>query len=201
MARYQPLPEARTKALTLPERIDIRAIERLRPFLQARLARQIGKLGQAGDEPPLFIASAALFAAGLIARRPDLERAAIRMALAHLFTIGIKEWGKNHVDRSRPDQQLKQGSYHMALGRSRDPALRSFPSGHSAGAVAVARAFGRDVPRHADAAAFTAVLIGALQVVRRAHYPGDVIVGALAGVVAEKVASALLDRVKLPGFA
>jgi membrane-associated phospholipid phosphatase len=39
--------------------------------------------------------------------------------------------------------------------------------------------------------------VGALQVPRRAHYPGDVLAGAVAGAVAEKIASFVIDQLGL----
>ena len=198
LTQARKLPESRIEQLSFPERCDVRAIETLRPLLQRRETRLLGQLGQLGNEPPLLLFSAGLFVGGWWARRPILQRAAVRMALAHLFSIGFKEWGKNHVDRSRPDEQLKEGRYRMAWGHSRDPALRSFPSGHTAGALAVARAFSRDVPLHGKPALIAAGLIGALQVVRRAHYPGDVVVGAIGGAICERIATFLVDRIDVP---
>ena len=197
MPQSRKLPAPRIEQLSLPERVDVEIIEKMRPLLQKPAVQSLGKAGNLGDEPPLLSLSAGLLLAGTLARKPPLQRAGIRMALAHLIAIGFKEWGKNNVDRSRPDEQLKKGSYHMALGHSRDAELRSFPSGHTAGALAVARAFSRDYPRYTKPVLAAAAVIGALQVPRRAHYPGDVVAGALAGMVAEKLASFVIDRLGL----
>jgi len=85
----------------------------------------------------------------------------------------------------------------MSSGHSRDADLRSFPSGHTAGALAVARAFSRDYPRYTKPLLAAAAVVGALQVPRRAHYPGDVLAGAVAGAVAEKIASFVIDQLGL----
>ncbi|HKY81020.1 MAG TPA: hypothetical protein VJM09_06060, partial [Sphingobium sp.] len=148
MPRSQRLPEQQVEKLSLPERIDVRIIEKMRPILQKPAVRKLGKLGNLGDEPPLLAISAALLIGGTLTRTPPLQRAAIRMALAHVIAIAFKELGKNNIDRTRPDEQLKDGTYHMSAGHSRGADLRSFPSGHTAGALAVARAFSRDYPRY-----------------------------------------------------
>lgn len=197
MIQAKRLPQQRIEKLSLPERVDVEIIEKLRPLLQKPAVRRLGKLGELGDEPPLLLISATLLVGGTLARKPPLQRAAIRMALAHLIAIGFKEWGKNNVDRSRPDEQLKEGRYHMAKGHSRDADLRSFPSGHTAGALAVARAFSRDYPRYTRPVLAAAAVIGALQVPRRAHYPGDVVAGGVAGAVAERIATFIIDRLRL----
>lgn len=197
MASAQSLAPRRIKQLSLPERIDVGIVEHMRQFLLNPTIEKIGKLGNAGDEPPLLAISAALLIGGTLAGTRPLQRAAIRMALAHLIAIGLKEWGKNNVDRTRPDEQLKSGTYHMSAGHSRDADLRSFPSGHTAGALAVARAFSRDYPRYTKPALAAAAAIGALQVPRRAHYPGDVVAGAVAGVIAERIATFIINRAGL----
>lgn len=197
MIQAKRLPQQRIEKLSLPERVDVEIIEKLRPLLQKPAVRRLGKLGELGDEPPLLLISATLLVGGTLARKPPLQRAAIRMALAHLIAIGFKEWGKNNVDRSRPDEQLKEGRYHMAKGHSRDADLRSFPSGHTAGALAVARAFSRDYPRYTKPVLAAAAVIGALQVPRRAHYPGDVVAGGVAGAVAERIATFIIDSLRL----
>jgi membrane-associated phospholipid phosphatase len=191
------LLQRQIEQLSLPERIDVEIIEKMRPLLQKPVVKKVGKLGNLGDEPPLMAISAALLIGGTLTRKPALQRAAIRMALAHLIAIAFKEVGKNNVDRTRPDEQLKTGTYHMSAGHSRDADLRSFPSGHTAGALAVARAFSRDYPRYAKPLLAAAAIVGALQVPRRAHYPGDVLAGAVAGAVAEKIASFVIDQLGL----
>lgn len=197
MPQSRKLPASRIAELPLPERLDVKIIEKIRPMLQRPTVTKLGKLGNVGDEPPLLSLSAALLLAGTLARKPHLRRAGIRMALAHVIAISFKEWGKNNVDRTRPDEQLEGGRYYMAIGNSRDADLRSFPSDHTAGAVAIARAFSRDYPRYKWPALAAAAVIGALQVPRRAHYPGDVLAGALAGMVAENMATFAIEGLGL----
>lgn len=197
MTEARRLPRERIAHLSLVERIDVEIIEKLRPVLQAPAVKQLGKLGNVGDEPPLMAISLGLLAGGIVARKPALQRAAVRMVLAHLIAIGLKEWGKNNIDRTRPEKQLQSGSYHMAKGTSRAANLRSFPSGHTAGTLAIARAFSRDYPRHTKPVLAAAAVVGALQIPRGAHYPGDVVAGGAAGAVAEKIADFVIRIVGL----
>lgn len=192
MNEMKPMSANRIAQLPLVERLDVKSIELMRPWLEKPAAKRIGKAGNVADEPPLLILSAAVLATGLVARNPRLQRTGLRMALAHLIAIGIKELGKNNVDRTRPDEQLKQGNYQSRIGTSRAERLRSFPSGHTAGALALARAFSREYPRYTKPLLAAAAIVGALQVPRRAHYPGDVVAGGLAGALAEKAADLII---------
>ena len=81
----------------------------------------------------------------------------------------------------------------------------SFPSGHTAGSVAVARAVGRLYPEVRTAAYAGAAAVALVQIPRWAHYAADVVAGALVGVVAEaainEVANYLLPQRAEPEIA
>lgn len=176
---------------TRPEQLDIAAMEALKPWLGHPIARAVGAIGNVGDQPPLLALSGAALAAGLIRGDRRLANAGGRMIAAHLLATAVKTVGKNHIDRTRPGALLRRGRHEMKKGRSKDPALRSFPSGHTAGAVAVARAAAREYPEYRWPLYGAAALIGALQIPRRAHFPTDVAAGALVGLTAEAAIHAL----------
>ena len=79
----------------------------------------------------------------------------------------------------------------MKPGRKRSKEETSFPSGHSAGAIAVARAFAREYPEYRAPALGAAGLIALAQIPRCAHYPSDVGAGLAVGVAAEAAVAAL----------
>ncbi|MFN2473021.1 MAG: phosphatase PAP2 family protein, partial [Sphingomicrobium sp.] len=70
-------------------------------------------------------------------------------------------------------------------GRHDSSPYNSFPSGHTAGAVAVARAIGRDYPGIRVPALALAAGIAAVQVPRGKHYVSDVLAGAFIGLAAD----------------
>lgn len=183
------MTEART---SLVERLDLAVVDQLEPWLRKRSVKALGAIGNVGDQPPLLALSSAVMIAGLIRGDRPLARAGGRMTLAHLLATVAKGVGKNHTDRTRPRRRLTNGRYEMHAGRSHDPELRSFPSGHTAGAVALARGVAREYPAGAAAAYAGAAAIGALQIPRRAHWPTDVIAGAIVGVAAELVVDRLV---------
>ncbi len=182
------------KKLTPVEAFDIAVIERLTPLIDTKAGRAIGAVGDIGDQPPLLALSALVLGAGLWRRDARLSRTGAAMILAHLAATAAKGVGKDHVDRSRPRQLIHHDSYTMTDGTSKEPALRSFPSGHTAGAVALACAVARNYPRHRAAAYGSAALIGALQLPRKAHFLTDILAGMVIGAAAEQATSRLLAR-------
>ena len=117
-----------------------------------------------------------LIIAGIFGDNARLVRAGGRMMIAHEAATLAKDLMKTLIDRTRPrsaagaTRKPKRGD-HAAKERT------SFPSGHSAGAIAAARAFSREFPEHGAEAIGAAAFIAASQVVRSAHYPTDVVAG------------------------
>lgn len=176
------------------EQADIAAVQAVGPWLGNPLVRAVSATGKLGDEPPILMLSGATVAAGLLRKDVRLIRCGARMLAAHAIAIGAKTLGKNKVDRTRPKTLMKKGEYKAETGDSRDPELRSFPSGHTAGAFAVASAAAREYPGAGAPLYTAATVIGALQIPRKAHFPTDVIAGALVGIAAEAAVNFLWRR-------
>ncbi|GAA0668877.1 undecaprenyl-diphosphatase [Sphingomonas insulae] len=154
-----------------------------------------GLLAEIADQPQLIAISAATIAAGLIGRRRDLVRGGARMLAAHLLATAAKSAIKHRFDRSRPGKALSDGHTRFERGDSDDHQLNSFPSGHTAGVVAVARAAAREIDSAAVPAALGAGAIAAIQPVAGNHYLSDVIVGGAIGWIAEAIVDAMLEHV------
>ena len=166
---------------------DIAIVDAAEPFAESLPVRAIGKASELADQPPLIAACVATTLGGLAARNSQLLRTGLRMLASHALATGIKTLLKDHVDRSRPDKVERDGEHVMEEGESEDGEDRSFPSGHSAGAVAVARAVAREYPASAPLGYTAAGLAAAVQVPRKAHFPSDVLVGVAIGLVSEAV--------------
>lgn len=114
-----------------------------------------------------------------------------------LAGLGIADLGKRGVkslvSRTRPHVLLEENHYETEAGGSERKPEQSFPSGHMAGSVAVARALSRNFPGAGAAAGIAAVGIGVSRMVKGAHWPLDVLGGAIIGLAAESVAITLLD--------
>ncbi|MDR6788226.1 membrane-associated phospholipid phosphatase [Sphingomonas sp. BE138] len=168
------------------------ATEPLRALAATGAMRALAPIAKATDEPPLLALGLGTLAIGAVLRRPALARSGARMVASHLLATGLKTVLKAGVDRARPNATGKAPKLGKGHGTG-DTALNAFPSGHTAGAVAVAQSIGHEAPGIATAAKLAAGTAGAAQVARGAHYTSDVVAGAVIGWVAERVASLAID--------
>lgn len=187
------LPAAAQRASAI-ERVDAHAARiagRVRDHPAIRFA---GACSEVADQPPLVLLSSATLAAGLLLHRPRLARAGGRMLASHLLATLLKTIIKDRVDRTRPHLLVERDEYRMTAGDSAKSEERSFPSGHTAGAVAVTRALGREYRGAVVPAALAAAAVAAVQVPRCKHYPSDLAAGAVLGWLAEIVVDQVARR-------
>jgi membrane-associated phospholipid phosphatase len=165
---------------------DHQTQELFRPYADSRAVAALHPVSKLADQPQLRLLSGALLLAGLFARNRKLTNAGSRMILAHEAATFAKDMVKTEIDRTRPRSATSKTDKKLKTGKHEAKELTSFPSGHSAGAIAVARAFSREYPQYAVAAIGAAGLLALLQIVRSAHYPTDVAAGLGLGLVTEK---------------
>lgn len=165
---------------------DSAAAEAALPYQGSPAMEALGRFASLGDQPPLRTLCAAMIAAGLAGGDRRLAKAGLRMLAAHTLATFAKDFVKHRVDRTRPRSKGKQGKDHVPRPGGRTAKEEtSFPSGHSAGAAAFARAFARDYPEYAAPAHAAGGALALAQIPRCAHYPTDVGAGLIIGVVAE----------------
>jgi membrane-associated phospholipid phosphatase len=174
------------------EEADVAVSEKAVRFADSPLVTAIGELSDFSDQEPLYAATGAVIVTGLLMRDEKLVRAGTRMLAAHLLATALRGVVKQMVDRTRPDAAARKGQYHMGSGERYERDFNSFPSGHTAGALAVAMAFSREYPGQAPAALALAGAAGAAQIVRCSHFPSDVAAGALVGATAELAVDRLI---------
>ncbi|MEO7365917.1 MAG: phosphatase PAP2 family protein [Sphingomicrobium sp.] len=164
---------------------EAKATKAVAPPQHSPPAKLLAAIGKLGDQPPLRAIAGVAGAAGLLTGDKRLLRAGVRMIIAHEVATFAKNLVKNRVNRTRPRAATKLAESKVKLGTNKAKEETSFPSGHSAGSMAVARAYSREFPSHQPAALAAAVGVAAAQVPRRAHYPTDVAAGLLIGLVSE----------------
>lgn len=161
-----------------------RTLEGLRNHPLADALHPVSKMA---DQPPMLALAAAGLLVGVFGAHRRVESASARALAAVLLATGAKHLIKHTVTRSRPHKLLDEGEYRRERARTEDKGSQSFPSGHTADAVAFARAVSRVFPKAALPAGLFALLAGVAQPVRAAHYPSDVAAGGLIGFLAELV--------------
>ncbi|HEX2275066.1 MAG TPA: phosphatase PAP2 family protein [Acidimicrobiales bacterium] len=144
----------------------------LLPRRARRGSTWFGRLGDIVQQPPVWAGLAALLAVG---GGPRGKRAAVRGAACYSFAAVVANLVvKPVVGRSRPP-----GSGEGRPG----PVTSSFPSGHTATDLAFSLGVSQEIP-----ALFipltAATMAGHWSMVRsRGHYPSDVLVGGVVGIV------------------
>jgi membrane-associated phospholipid phosphatase len=161
--------------------IDRKARETFKPYRDTAPVKALDWLGQAGDQLQLRVLCAGVIALGVVRRDRRLALAGVRMLVSHEAATLAKNAVKHRVDRWRPHAADGAKQVKPRKGRSRAKARTSFPSGHSAGAMAVASAAAAAFPEHRAAALAAGAAVGAAQVPTCSHYPSDVVAGAAIG--------------------
>jgi membrane-associated phospholipid phosphatase len=165
--------------------VDSKAREAVIPHQEDAPVKALSWYSEIGDQPQLRALSAGLFLSGAAVRNPRMMRAGARMLLAHELATFAKNFVKHRVDRTRPNAAEGKEDQKAELGRSSEKDETSFPSGHSAGATAVAAAFAREFPEYGAAALAAGGAAALAQIPRCAHYPTDVGAGIAIGAAAE----------------
>jgi membrane-associated phospholipid phosphatase len=154
------------------------------PTLDAGLRR----LSAAADHSKISMA-----VAGMLAARPGRSRRAAVLGLAAvaLASVSANLVGKQVVHRPRPDREAAL----VVPGRVVPmPHSASFPSGHTASAVAFAGAVGAALPGTGVPLGVLACVVGYSRVHTGVHYPGDVMAGAVLGVASAALVRAASER-------
>ncbi len=177
-----PSPNEPFKALFA---FDGRVRELFAPYRSTAGMKALDWCGKIGDQPQLRILSAGLFLLGAARSDGQMIRAGARMLLAHELATFIKNRVKDAIDRPRPRSAAHRDEQEPRPGNKSGKEETSFPSGHSAGSMAVACAFAAEYPHHRIAALAASGAAGAARVPTCAHYPSDVAAGWAIGAVAD----------------
>jgi membrane-associated phospholipid phosphatase len=149
----------------------------------------VRRLSGAADNSRLWlaIAAAVAVAGGRRGRRAALEGVVAIGITSATVNLGVKPIAR----RRRPDraQPALFQDRHVPMPRS-----ASFPSGHAASAFAFAYAVGRHLPALAVPIRLLAAAVAYSRVHTGVHYPGDVLVGSVAGAGTAAMVAAVADR-------
>ena len=171
--------------------LDKAAHDAAKPWRETAPIKALSWYSELGDQPQMLTLSGGVLALGLLRGDSRMARAGTRMIAAHLLATAAKNFIKHRVDRTRPRSAEGKDGHKPKPGRTETKEETSFPSGHSAGALAVAQAYAREYPEYRLPALGAGGLIALAQIPRCAHYPTDVGAGIAIGVASE----ALIARI------
>lgn len=189
-------PSTRARPDSAPEiaepvfEIDRRVRDLFLPYRETAPVKAIGWLSAAGDQAQLRILSSGTLVVGLLRRDHRMAAAGLRMLVAHEAATLAKKFVKGRVVRERP---RSSGGKHPAprTGHDTSKEKSSFPSGHSAGATAVAQAFAAVYPERAGTARTAAAAVALGRLPGCSHYPTDIAAGAAIGAGAAGIVGAV----------
>lgn len=169
------------------------ASKRDEPVVKA--AAEVGKLG---DQEPLYAAAAVVILVGFVRRDQRMKDAGLSILAAVGVADLTKRMVKKLVKRTRPHVLFEEGRYESEAEGSGKKPEQSFPSGHTAGTMAAARALCRFYPAASRWTTLGALIIGLARLAKGAHWPLDVAAGYVIGWAAEAVSCRLLRGLRVP---
>ncbi|MFJ7770071.1 phosphatase PAP2 family protein [Streptomyces sp. NPDC097107] len=157
------------------------------------LDRALRRLSHAADHSKVSLGIAAVLA--LSGARPR-RAALVGVGAVAVASASANVLGKRLVRRARPDREAARVTVDRQVPM---PASASFPSGHTASAVAFATAVGVVLPAAAVPLGALASAVGYSRVHVGVHYPGDVAAGAVLGIASAAAALAAAAATPVPG--
>lgn len=177
------------------ESADVRIAVEAGRARRAPVVRALGAMSEVADQLPSFVGCGAIVAVGLATGRTRLTTAGAGMLASCVVAAALKGVVKGLVSRTRPHAVLDGDVYAFEVGGRDGRDEHSFPSGHTAGAVAAARSLARVYPRARGPAYATAAAIALVQLPRAKHYPADIAAGAAIGLVSDAIVAAVAPSV------
>lgn len=170
------LGQAREQALAIDEAIYAAVATTRTPGLDSAVVR----LSDAANFSMIWFALGGALA---VAGGPKGRRAAVEgIAAIGLASLLVNQGLKRIAPRSRPDRESALAEA-IRDRQVRMPSSTSFPSGHSASAFAFATAVSGRVRWLSAPLQTLAAAVAYSRVHTGVHYPGDVVVGSLTGIV------------------
>ena len=171
------------------ERLDLAIYAAIARTPTPALDVALSRLSRAADYSRLSMTAAALLA--LAGKRTGRRAAAQGLASLAVASIVVNLAAKPLARRRRPDRTAADVPLERHVPM---PSSRSFPSGHSASAFAFATGVGHVSPAAAVPLRALAGVVAYSRVHVGAHYPADVLAGALLGTALAQLTTHLAGR-------
>jgi membrane-associated phospholipid phosphatase len=168
------------------DRLDVAIYASIARADTPRLDRFLPRLSRAANYGRLWLGSAAVLSllGGPRGRRAAADGIASIVLTSAVVNAALKPLGR----RRRPDVVARD----VPVARHiRMPITSAFPSGHAASAFAFSAGVGARAPAAAIPLHALAALVSYSRVHTGVHYPGDVVAGALVGIVLARITTRL----------
>jgi membrane-associated phospholipid phosphatase len=176
------------------EKADVKLGKKIASKRHHPVVKAAANADKFGDQGPLYALSSGVVIVGVASRDRLLTDCGLSMLAAIALADLGKRLAKRLVRRTRPHVLLDEGRYETDTGGSDEKPEQSFPSGHTACTVAAARALSRNFPETAAAAGAATVALAFSRVAKGAHWPLDIVAGAVIGLAAEALTALLFDQ-------
>jgi undecaprenyl-diphosphatase len=170
-------------------RLDLAVYQAIASTPTPTLDAPLRRVSNAANNSLIWVAAAGILAAvgGRRGRRAAVAGLSSVVISSATVNLGLKRLSA----RTRPDR-VAAGV--VGLRHTKMPESSSFPSGHSASGFAFATAVGHVIPVLSFPMRLAAAVVSYSRIHSGVHYPGDVVIGSLAGgtiglVVAARVSS------------
>jgi len=177
--------------------VDHDVHEAMRGHHKRKPVKLLGLLSDIGDQPQLRLLCGSVMVLGLVRRDPRMLAAGVRMLVSHEVATAAKSAVKDRVHRRRPRSADGKDEEQVREGGKPDKEESSFPSGHSAGSLAVASAYSAVFPEYKTPALLGAAAVALAQIPRCAHYPTDVAAGLAIGGLSDKIVGVAIKAVRV----
>jgi membrane-associated phospholipid phosphatase len=188
-APQPPADGGRNGLLAELDRLDVAVYDAVAATPTPTLDQAMRRVSQAANYSRLSMASAALLAliGGPRGRRAAVAGLASVSATSALVNLVIKPLGR----RRRPNRPAEAVPERRQVPM---PTSRSFPSGHSAAAVAFASGASHVMPAAGLPLHALAAVVSYSRIHTGVHYPGDVVAGAVIGSAVADAVTGVLGR-------
>lgn len=187
----QTLAKQSDNAVDAIANADTRVHDAIKVSGATKAGKTLDAVADFNDHGRLAIVNGAVLAGGLIARKPELVRAGLRMFAAQGVALGVRGL---LADRLHAIGRPTATEAAKGMASEAEVAAGAVSTGSNAATIAVSRAAARGNPMPFIPARLMGYAVTGSNAPRKANFVSDFLIGTAIGWLAETVGSTLVDR-------